>query len=51
MFELLVPSPVMKINKANVSGLVTAEGVRLNVSIKSRVIPSFYLLLSGIQKC
>lgn len=51
MFELLVPSPVMQINKANFSGIVTENGVRLDVLMEKSVIPSFFLLLSGIQKC
>lgn len=51
MFELLVLSPVMQINKANLSGIVTENGVRLNVLMEKSVIPSFFFLLSGLQKC
>lgn len=49
MFELLVLSPVMQINKANLSGIVTENGVRLNVLMEKSVIPSFFLLLSGLK--
>lgn len=50
MFELLVVASVMQINKADLSGIVTETGVRLNVLMEKTAFPPFFFLLSS-RKC